>query len=666
MKRTISGVRTCLVFCMFSILPTLALAIDAPRDPRGTEVSQSAVKWEWSSVPGAANYEVVVDGRQAKRTGNTNYTSWNLWIGEHSMTVRAIDSSGNYSSRTQTAKITVNSRYSSSNASRSYLIGSTRNNESNSSSSASSAGFQTPQNARGSETGGRSVKWEWDTVSGASKYQVTVDGKTAGETGSTSYTSNNLWLGEHSMTVKAVNGNGSHSGQSKTAKVNVTGNASSSSSSSSSTSSSSSGSFQAPQNPTGSEVSSRTVKWQWGSVSGASKYEVTVDGAYIGETSSTNFTSNNLWVGEHSMTVKAVNSSGNRSSQSATAKANVNGHADAAVSSSSSAAPPPAALNDDSANVQSLIDPASYNYSEVNGKSGFELVFSDEFNGSALNAHRWHTQLRWDGDYNGERYEYRAINGEDQFYVNLFSPDQEHLSKIVPVYNPFKFNGSRLAIQATKNPLKNNNNNRAFGSLDQMSKQQAFLSGVLSTHEKFSQKFGYFEARIKIPSHVGTFPAFWLFHENRAWEGTQRSEIDIMENLGHAPWYIYNSFHYFKNVSTTYGGEAHFIKPWPSGQVYTGTDYSQDFHVYAVDWQPGKVTWYIDGQQVSTVSHNEVNHEELFLMINLAMGGNWTNYPANSGGLGRSESQYFPNQNDLDNFQNPSLEIDYVRVYRRK
>jgi beta-glucanase (GH16 family) len=237
---------------------------------------------------------------------------------------------------------------------------------------------------------------------------------------------------------------------------------------------------------------------------------------------------------------------------------------------------------------------------------------------------------------------------------------------VAPVYNPFQFDGSRLAIRATKNPLKTTNNKRTHGSLAEMSSQQTFLSGAISTHEKFSQKYGYFEARIKIPSHVGTFPAFWLFHERRAWEGTQRTEIDIMENLGHAPWYVYNSFHYFKNVSASYGGDATFIKPSPSGQIYTGTDYSENYHTYAVDWSPGRVVWYIDGQQTSEMTNNEANFEELYVMLNLAMGGNWTNFPTNSGGLGRPSNERFPNQNDLNSFGNPALEIDYVRVYRRK
>ena len=421
-----------------------------------------------------------------------------------------------------------------------------------------------------------------------------------------------------------------------------------------------------PSDPRGTVVDRSTISWNWDSVSGASQYQVTVDGAFAGETSDLSYTSDDLWVGEHSMTVKAVDGSGNVSVQSKTAKVNITNDATSAARSISTdgAAPPPSQGDASAAGVESLIDPASYGYPEVSQKSGYELVFSDEFNGTALNPYRWHSQLRWDGEFNGERYEYRIINGEDQFYVNVLSPDQEHQEKITPVYNPFQFDGSTLSIRAKKNPLQTTKNKRNYGSLSEMSSQQTFLSGAISTHEKFSQKYGYFEARIKIPSATGTFPAFWLFHERRAWEGTQRTEIDVMENLGHAPWYIYNSFHYFKNVTSSYSGDANFIKPKPSGQIYTGTDYSENFHVYAVKWTPGRVIWYIDGQQVSEMVNNEANFEELYVMLNLAMGGNWTNFPTNSGGLGRSSSERFPNANDLVEFNNPALEIDYVRVYK--
>lgn len=572
MKVKILNIKTCLLLAVLGLFSTMALAIDTPTDPRGAEVGQSLVKWEWNRVSGAANYEVVVDGVNKGLTRDPQLFSRNLWAGEHSMTVRAISWDGSYSSRTATLKINVNAKYNAASPARAYLVGgrSSGNSVASASTGSSSGSISTPQNPRGHETGGGSVQWEWNAVSDAANYEVTVDGAYAGTTSDTKFSSSGLWVGDHSMTVKAVSNTGQISAQSDTVKLYVTGN---------------------------------------------------------GSAPASNSNEN----------VVAV-------------------------------APPPTSGSDnsDAASVKSFIDPASWGYDEVYQKDGYELVFSDEFNGNALNPYRWHTQLRWDGEFNGERFEYRVINGEDQLYVNIFSDDPEHLNKVVPQYNPFQFDGSRLAIRAAKNPMKTNNGDRSYGSLSEIASQQTFLSGAISTHGKFSQKYGYFEARIKIPSHVGTFPAFWLFHESRAWEGTQRTEIDIMENLGHAPWYIYNSFHYFKNVTATYSGDANFLKPRPSGQIYTGTDYSKDYHVYAVEWSPSRVNWYIDGQQVSSLDSSEVNYEDLYVKLNLAMGGNWTNFPTNSGGLGRSPDQHYPNQNDLNNFNNPALEIDYVRVYRRK
>lgn len=412
-----------------------------------------------------------------------------------------------------------------------------------------------------------------------------------------------------------------------------------------------------PTNPRAVIQSATQVQWEWDWTPGATKYEVTIDGAYAGSTPDTKFFSQNLWAGEHSMTVKAINDAGKYSESSATEQIIVKTN----FNDTNSSAPPPIQNDNDQP-----IDPASYSYSEATQKPGYELTFSDEFNASNLNSSRWNTQLRWDGEFNGERNEYRVINGENQFYVNSLTDDQDHLDLVASQHNPFELDGSRLAIRAVRNPLKTNNNKQGHGPLREMVAQQDFLSGALTTYDKFTQKYGYFEARIKIPNHVGTFPAFWLHHQKRNDEGTHKTEIDIMENLGHAPWYIYNSFHYFNNVNAYYDGDAVSIKPRPEGQIYNGTDFSQDYHTYAVEWEPGKVTWLIDGEKVSEVQDGAVDYEDLYLIMNLAIGGHWTNYPENSGGLGRDYNDFFPTQNDLNNFTNPALEIDYVRVYKRK
>lgn len=443
-----------------------------------------------------------------------------------------------------------------------------------------------------------------------------------------------------------------------------------------------------PLNIRGVESGQSTIEWSWDAVPGATGYAVRVDGAEVGVISGTTHVSTNMWGGEHSMTVRAIDSSSDHSIQSSTAIVEVDALHDPSADNSSYiagssrmttgrtlvASDNQQASDDDDvpaiaaaapADDNGLIDPQSWTMPEVLAKQGYDLIFSDEFNANALNSNRWNGQLRWDGEYNGERYEYRVINGEDQLYVNPLSDDQEHLDTILTRYNPFQFNGSRLAIRAVRNPLKNSNSEKSHGPLNEIAAQQTFLSGAISTYDKFTQKYGYFEARIKIPSANGTFPAFWLHHQKRAYEGTQRTEIDIMENLGHAPHYIYNSFHYNTNVSRGRYGTPHFIRPQPDGQIFTGTDYSENYHTYAVEWSPGYVAWFIDDQMVSEMYNSNVDHEELYIILNMAMGGNWTNFPTNSGGLGRSGGDHFPNSNDLATFGDPALEIDYIRVYER-
>ena len=540
--------------------------------------------------------------------------------------------------------------------------------------SSSAYAIDTPPNPRGSVTGDSSITWEWNWVPGVQQYEVTIDGQVMPLTPDPRFVSNNLWSGEHSMRVRAISGNGEYSAYSNTVQVIIGGGSSPVTNNSANNEPSNnqpsndqaSSSFGAPSNPRGSQTGNGTVQWEWDAVSGASNYEVAVDGAQYHVTSDTRFTSNGLWNGEHSMSVKAINNNWQYSEQSNTVKVIVSDNGGNTTNTQvSNPQPTPIVNNPPPQDDNGLIDPQSWGMPDAS-REGYELVFSDEFNGNSLNPARWNTQLRWDGEFNGERYEYRVINGEDQFYVNTLAEDQEHLNVVPQLHNPFQFDGNRLAIRAVRNPQYTGNRGLTHGPLRDILPQQPFLSGALTTYDKFNQKYGYFEARIKIPSATGTFPAFWLHHQNQRSQGTARTEIDIMENLGHAPWYIYNSFHYFTNVSTNYGGDDHFIKPYPSGQFSNGTNFSENYHTYAVEWSPGYVAYYLDGQRISELWNGAVDRENLYIIMNLAIGGDWTNFATNSGGLGRAGNDHFPNQNDINTWQNPALEIDWVRAYRRR
>lgn len=630
--------RSSIFLVISAVTPSIANAMDAPRDTRGTVVALDAIKWEWANSAGAVRYQVDVNGVFTEYVSGNAYYSRNLTDGDYSFTVQAVNGDNIHSSPSvRSAVVSIGSAVQAR-------------------SGASSSNLPAPNDARGTRVRDGEVKWEWSGVPGASGYEVTVNGNTYQSAEVFLYLGN-LPVGEHTMTVKAVDGNGQKSAASQQVKTSTWVDVGGGSINSDQASQSSNASVDIPVDVRGTMVGDRQAKWEWQIVTGAARYQVYLDGVAVGDTPDNFYYTPDLADGDHSVTVAAIDTAGEQTAQSASATVNVNGSF--ADNSNSGVAPPPPA--DDNG----LIDPASWNYPEVNQKPGYTLAFSDEFNTNTLNPARWNTQLRWDGSYNGERYEYRLINGEDQFYVNIYSEDQEHLDKVASVYNPFQFDGNRLAIRAAINPLKDSNSNNGYGPLDTISRQQPILSGAMSTYDKFAQKFGYFEARIKIPKHAGSFPAFWLHHQKRESEGTQKTEIDIMENLGHRGDYVYNSFHYFTGVSEGVSGTAHSVKPSPQGQIYTGIDYSQDYHVYAVEWEPGHLRFLIDGQQVSEVWNGASDHEELYIILNLAFGGNWYDMPTNAGGSGRSSDNRFPTQQDLNEWGNPALEIDYVRAYKR-
>ena len=132
----------------------------------------------------------------------------------------------------------------------------------------------------------------------------------------------------------------------------------------------------------GAQTDVDVIKWEWSAVEGAIEYELTVDGVVAGNTESLQWISEGLWVGDHSLTVKAIDETGERSQQSPTVKIYLQQDAVNLNSQES--------VEGLSGDVRSeevddgLIDPRSYEYPEVSDKAGYELVFSDEFKGDAL------------------------------------------------------------------------------------------------------------------------------------------------------------------------------------------------------------------------------------------------------------------------------------------
>jgi beta-glucanase (GH16 family) len=247
--------------------------------------------------------------------------------------------------------------------------------------------------------------------------------------------------------------------------------------------------------------------------------------------------------------------------------------------------------------------------------SGWRLVWRDEFNGKKLDPRKWNVLLREQSKHN-----------ELQYYL----PDEVYIEK---------------------GCLRLRSRVRDFGS-------QHYTSGRVDTKGKLAPTYGRFEIRARLPGGKGLWPAHWLYPQNRNWQmeylmaeavetGKERmipeerpwySEIDIMEFLGHEPKTIYGTLHYY-----TFDGQKKTSSVTWKGQ----SDYSKDFHVYALEWEPDAMRWFLDGQLIHTAT-NGIPHTPHYLILNTAVGGKWPGNP--------DTTTSFPQFHD----------IDYVRVYQRK
>lgn len=170
-------------------------------------------------------------------------------------------------------------------------------------------------------------------------------------------------------------------------------------------------------------------------------------------------------------------------------------------------------------------------------------------------------------------------------------------------------------------------------------------SARLLTKGKFQQKYGRFEARIRLPFGQGMWPAFWMLGDdnNGADVWPQIGEIDIMENRGQQPTLITGSVH-----GPGYSaGEA-------EGKefVLEGDRFDTGFHVFGVEWGPNYINYYVDDVLYNQITPGDVagewvfNDRPFYMLLNLAVGGNFAGNP-------NAETK-FPQ----------TMLVDYIRVYK--
>ena len=163
-----------------------------------------------------------------------------------------------------------------------------------------------------------------------------------------------------------------------------------------------------------------------------------------------------------------------------------------------------------------------------------------------------------------------------------------------------------------------------------------YTSGRIMTHNKLDFKYGRLEIRAKLPSAQGSWPALWLLgssYQTNTWPLC--GEIDLMEQFVDKS-YVQTTLHW-QNAN---GSRAQY------GQQKNISD-PTSFHIYTLEWQPGTIRSFLDGNQIFVMSTNNSMpfDENFFIILNFALGGN--------GGAGPVAA----------NFVQDVLEIDYVRVY---
>jgi len=267
--------------------------------------------------------------------------------------------------------------------------------------------------------------------------------------------------------------------------------------------------------------------------------------------------------------------------------------------------------------------------------SEWKLVWSDEFNGTEIDRTKWDFESgngfktdngQWVGGWGNNELEYYTDRPENAYIKD----GALHIRAVKENYKGCKYTSSRLRTRKTDKTAL------------------------------FNKAYGRFEFRAQLPTGKGVWPAIWLLPQDEKYGGWAASgEIDIMEARGQEPDKVLGTLHYGSK--------------WP-GNVHTGKDYIlpdkgtiADFHVYALEWEPGEIRWYVDDQLYQTqnfwwsssdgskggkpAGESDLNpwpapfDQPYYIILNVAVGGQFLGNP--------DKSTAFPTE----------MVVDHVRVY---
>ncbi|MGY3602908.1 MULTISPECIES: glycoside hydrolase family 16 protein [unclassified Bradyrhizobium] len=230
-------------------------------------------------------------------------------------------------------------------------------------------------------------------------------------------------------------------------------------------------------------------------------------------------------------------------------------------------------------------------------------TFSDDFNEHPLEGGRWVPHYAggaawpearyWGGD--GSDFKRKtSANGEQQIYVD---PRYGGRMNTPLGLDPFRVHNGVLSIVASRTPP----------DLKPALFDNEYISGILTTQGKFSQKYGYFEIRAKIPLGRGVWPAFWMLADDGGWP----PEIDVVEGRGERPGDV---------VMTTHWRLPSTQRIQSCGFDFTVPGADSDFHNYGVLWEEDRLIYFIDRKPVSDIRVPIGYDDPMYMIVNLAMG----------------------------------------------
>lgn len=266
----------------------------------------------------------------------------------------------------------------------------------------------------------------------------------------------------------------------------------------------------------------------------------------------------------------------------------------------------------------------------------WNLKWYDEFDGTSLDKSKW---------------DYQTGNGS-AYSVSGWGNDEEQ------IYTRDGKNASVADGKLTITAKKESSGGYTSARLRTVTEDINPATGLANTGTKlWAAAYGKVEAKIKMPTGEGIWPAFWLLpydSEYGTWAAS--GEIDIMEARGRIPNEVAGTIHY--------GGA------WPanasSGATYKFNEHGggsiDDYHIYTIEWDPTEMRWYVDGNPYSTIKNwysvesESGNYpypapfdEEFYVLLNMAVGGNFDS--------GATKNEVYEDGVDMD--------VDYVRWYQR-